>query len=121
MISHLVEVYPLEGCGLLAGKARRVTRLYPIANILASAHLYEMDPHQQLQAFHDFEAARLELLAIYHSHPHGPDYPSATDVARAYYPEAIYVIVSLRDQTRPRVRAFTIVEEQIDEVELTVV
>lgn len=121
MLAHLLEVYPLEGCGLLAGKAGRASRLYPVANILASPYRYEMDPRQQLLALTELEAAGLELLAIYHSHPQGPEHPSATDVARAYYPEAVQIIVSLRDRFRPSVRAFTIVEGQIDEIGLTVV
>jgi proteasome lid subunit RPN8/RPN11 len=36
----------------------------------------------------------LDLVGIYHSHPSGPEMPSVTDVAEAYYPEAIYLIWS---------------------------
>jgi len=121
MLSHLRDVYPLEGCGLLGGLDGRVTRLYPVTNILASPYNYEMDPRQQLRAFDDLESAGLELLAIFHSHPHGPEQPSATDVARAYYPDTIQLIVSFRDPASPSVRAFTIVEGQVNEVPLRVV
>lgn len=121
MLSQLQAVYPLEGCGLLAGRAGRVARLYPVDNALRSSTEYEMDPHQQLRAMLDLEEAGWELLAIYHSHPHGPPDPSATDVARAYYPEALQVIVSLADRERPSVRAFSVTGGQVEEVLLEIV
>ena len=121
MLAQLQAVYPLEGCGLLAGRAGRVERVYPVDNALHSPFEYEMDPRQQLQAMLDLEDAGWELLAIYHSHPHGPPDPSATDVARAYYPEALHVIVSLANHERPSVRAFSISGGQVEEVLLEIV
>ena len=116
IVSHLEAVFPLEGCGLLAGIDNSVVRVYPIKNILNSPVAYEMDPKQQIEAILDMEAENWEFLAIYHSHPHGPQLPSATDVARAYYPEAINIIVSLQDRRDPLARAFAIVDGRIDEV-----
>lgn len=121
MLSQLQAVYPLEGCGLLAGNAGRVERQYPVDNALRSSTEFEMDPHQQLQAMLDLEDAGWELLAIYHSHPYGPPEPSATDVARAYYPEALQIIVSLADRERPSVRAFSVAGGQVEEVLLKIV
>jgi proteasome lid subunit RPN8/RPN11 len=59
-----------------------------------------------------------DLLAIYHSHPHTQAYPSSTDVALAFYPDSLYVIVSLEEPEKPVVRAFRIVDKQITEVEV---
>jgi proteasome lid subunit RPN8/RPN11 len=42
------------------------------------------------------EARELDLVGIYHSHPHGPDTPSDTDMHEAYYPDAFYLIWSRR-------------------------
>jgi len=42
-------------------------------------------------------------------------------VRLAFYPEALYLIVSLADETRPDLRSFRIVDEQIEEVSLEVV
>ena len=50
------------------------------------------------------------------SHPDGPARPSATDVANAYYPNAVQLIISLADRARPSVRAFTIVDGTVAEV-----
>lgn len=110
ILEQLQACYPLEGCGLLAGDAAAgwVTAVYPIENSLHSPTAYKMDPAQQIQAMLDLEARGWQLLAIYHSHPHGPEIPSATDVALATYPEALYVIVSLQERAALVVRAFRI-------------
>lgn len=121
MLDHLRAIYPLEACGFLAGRAGCVERLYPVDNAHRSPHEYKMDPRQQLRAMRDLADAGWELLAIYHSHPHGPPQPSAADVARAYYPELLHVIVSLADRRRLSVRAFTIAGGQVEEVLLEIV
>lgn len=118
MIQHLQDEYPLEACGLLAGKDGVVSRQYPIENILRSPVAYEMEPTQQIQAIIALEEAGLELAAIYHSHPQGPSAPSETDVALAYWPEAAYIIVSLQDRAAPQVRAFGILEGRVAEIPL---
>jgi proteasome lid subunit RPN8/RPN11 len=121
MLDHLQACYPLEGCGLLAGdEMRRVTAVYPIDNILQSPTAYEMDPYQQIEAMLGLEAAGWQLLVIYHSHPQGPEQPSATDIALALYPEALHIIVSLREQNAPVVRAFQIAEPEVVEQKIRV-
>ena len=100
----------------MAGRENRVRHLYPVFNIRQSPYEYEMEPAEQLDAMMDLEQRGWELIAIYHSHPHGPQVPSASDVAQAYYPEAGYVIVSLLEQQHPRVSAFTIVSDQVTEI-----
>jgi len=74
--------------------------------------------------FKEMDARGLDLLGIYHSHTRSAAYPSRTDVAQAYYPDAAYVIVSLRDPDAARdavdVRAFRIRDGVIAEEELVV-
>lgn len=106
MITHVVAHAPEEACGLVGGRAGRAIRLYPVENVLHSPVAYEMEPRQQVQAMLDMEAAGEELLAIYHSHPHGPAWPSPTDRRQAYYPDTAYIIISLADPEQPAVRAF---------------
>ncbi len=123
LIDHLQACYPLEGCGLLAGDAEMgwVTAVYPIENSLHSPTAYKMDPAQQIQAMLDLEACGWQLLALYHSHPHGPEVPSATDITLATYPEAIYVIVSLQERAAPVVRTFRIAGQAVIEQTMRVV
>jgi len=84
---------PEEACGLLAGNDQRVQEVIPIPNILHSPVRYRMDPTDQLRAFQQIEERGFELVGIFHSHPLGPNRPSDTDIAEAYYPESVYVII----------------------------
>jgi proteasome lid subunit RPN8/RPN11 len=110
---------PEEACGILAGGGREVLAVYPITNQLHSPVRYLMEPHEQLKAFQLIEAQGWELLAIYHSHPHGPEEPSPTDIAEAYYPEAVYLIWS-RSQAGWRCRGFRIEGALVRPVELQI-
>lgn len=112
--------YPLEVCGLLAGANDRITHYYPVYNRLESPVAFEMEPKQQIETMLAIEAEGQQVLAIYHSHPKGPSVPSATDVDRAYYPELIQFILSLQEPKRPSLRAFTIVDNQVDEIPFSV-
>lgn len=105
----------------MAGKKGQVRHLYAVKNIRYSPVAFEMDPLEQLTAMLDMEEKGWDLVAIYHSHPHGPQTPSPTDVAQAYYPEAAHVIISLSDQSQPKVRAFTIVSGSVTEIDLHLV
>lgn len=120
MISHLQAVYPLEGCGLLSGENGQATAIYPVENVLQSATEYEMDPQQQLEAMLAMEEQGQELLAIYHSHPSGPQHPSQTDIERSLYPETVYIIVSLAEQERPVARAFLLHSGQAHEIAMVI-
>ena len=61
-----------------------------------------------------------ELIGIYHSHTGSPAYPSPTDVTLAYYPEAVYVIVSLMNRKNPDVKGYIICEDAITEVPMNI-
>lgn len=111
--------YPNEACGLLAGRDGEATRIYPMANAERSPVIYRMEPKEQLKVFNEIENEGLELVAIYHSHTRSPAYPSNTDVDLAYYPEAVYLIVSLATDG-PELRGFRIDEGRITEVDLEV-
>lgn len=94
LLSDVRARIPEEACGLLAGSGEQVQEVISVENIYHSPYRYRMDPEGQLSAFQYIEKQGLELLAIYHSHPGGPAHPSSTDIKEAYYPDAVYVIVS---------------------------
>ena len=121
MVTHALEDDPDECCGILAGPRESVTKLYRMTNIEHSPYRYNMDPRELYLTYREIEDNGWDLVAIYHSHTHSPAYPSATDVRLATWPEAYYILVSLIDHDNPAVRAFTIVDDAVTEVELRIV
>ncbi len=94
MIDHLDDCLPEEGCGLVGGSEGRAAMILPVENELHSAVRFFMKPIDQFRAMECIEGAGLELAAIFHSHPNGPDHPSPTDLAEFFYPGSLVVIAS---------------------------
>ena len=115
VLAQAREEAPLECCGLLLGRGRRVERVFRGTNLDRSPVTYNMDPQELFRAHREMEAQGLDLVAIYHSHPRTRAYPSSTDVAKATYPDAAYLIVSLQDASAPDVRMFRIQDGRISE------
>jgi proteasome lid subunit RPN8/RPN11 len=116
MLAHLRAVYPDEGCGLLAvgPDGETVAAHYPVRNVAAQPRVaYEGEPEAVLEGLLAMERAGQRLGAIYHSHPGGPAYPSATDVRLHFYPSALTLIVSLV-QPAPRLGLFAIHDGRIE-------
>ena len=120
LVDHARREFPNEACGLLATRDGVVVRFYPVANADASPVHYRLDPREQLRAMLEMDDNDWELGAIYHSHTRTRAYPSATDVSLAFYPDALYVIVSLADEEHPEIRAFRIGDGEISEERLRV-
>jgi proteasome lid subunit RPN8/RPN11 len=57
---------------------------------------YLIDMKQVVDVFRASSDFDRELVAIYHSHPRTQAFPSPTDRAEAHWPEAAYVLASLR-------------------------
>jgi proteasome lid subunit RPN8/RPN11 len=98
----------IECCGLLAGREGIVSEILPARNALASATAYEIAPDELFALFRRMRELNLDHLGIYHSHPVADNAPSPTDIARAYYPEAVYLIITLLPEAPRPVRAFRI-------------
>jgi proteasome lid subunit RPN8/RPN11 len=108
IVAHAREAGSLECCGLIAGRAGIPTRTIRCANVATTpAVRYRIDPREQLAAFRSMDAAGEELVGIYHSHPASQPFPSPVDRAEAFYPDAAYVLVSLRSG-EPELRAYRI-------------
>jgi [CysO sulfur-carrier protein]-S-L-cysteine hydrolase len=120
IVAHAHDELPNECCGLIAAENGRAVKLFRTSNAEASPVRYGLDPREQYRVMTEIERRGWMLGAIYHSHTRSPAYPSQTDVNLAFYPEALYLIVSLQDFERPDLRAYRIVDGQIDEVELAV-
>ena len=111
-----------EACGILAGKNRKIEKIFPLANISESPKLcYHIDAKEQLTIFKELRKQALEMVAIYHSHVDSQAYPSQKDIELAFYPDSSYIIISLSSPGQPQARSFKIVEGKIEEEELEIV
>jgi [CysO sulfur-carrier protein]-S-L-cysteine hydrolase len=95
MMEHAQACLPQEACGFLLGSGSEVEKIFPVTNVLHSPTAFRMDPAEQLKVLVWQQEHNLDLLAIYHSHPTGPNYPSARDLAEFAYPGSPYLIVTL--------------------------
>ncbi len=120
VVAHARETFPHECCGLLAGRDGRVARVCRGRNVDESPYTYRLDDRQLLQFLREMDQDGLDIVGIYHSHTASEATPSRTDVARAFYPEAVYVIISLQHPEHPVVRGFRIVDGTVAEEDVIV-
>jgi len=120
IMKHSLAELPNEACGILAGKEGNVQQVYEMTNTDKSPQTFFMDAKEQLRVTKEIRNQDKDLLGIYHSHVASEAYPSSHDVELALYPEASYVIISLKDKNNPSVRSFRIVEGEIAEEELKI-
>lgn len=116
---HVIKIAPEEACGLIAGKENRSQEVIRVTNVLQSPTRFRMDPQQQLDALLKIEENNWDLMAIYHSHPGGPDYPSITDIREAAYPEAVHIIWCAHQQDWD-CRGFVIKEGDFKEIQISI-
>ncbi len=132
IIDHARAEYPNEACGLIIGDRAaaaggRPLRFEPTRNEAASPYRYTIDPADLYRLSVATDDADEGFWGIVHSHTHTPAVPSPTDLAQAFYPDALYVLVSLgedeadRGAGTPSVRAWRIVDGAMHEVILDVI
>lgn len=120
LVAESLKAEPSECCGVLGGHGRFVEAIYPVTNGAAQPdRRYEMPPAELWAAQRRARADGLDVVGFYHSHPRTEPVPSSYDVSRAYYPEAVYVIVGI--YPRPIVRAYRIAGGQFDELTIDIV
>ncbi len=116
MQAYVESCLPLEACGLLAGKGEIVQQVLTVANQAKSPARFQMDPFEQIRAFERIESSGLDLLGIFHSHPSGPEAPSATDIAEAAY--AVVHVIWSRQTGAWEARGFWFEDGRTSDVEL---
>ncbi len=92
--------YPREACGLIVGRrveaGLRVTRIEPSRNLASTpAHRFEIDSELRLALQRELRGGGTEIVGLYHSHPDGLAEPSATDLAQAWEPALVWLIVAV--------------------------
>jgi proteasome lid subunit RPN8/RPN11 len=116
MVAHCRASYPNETCGILAGKGGIAEKIYEMTNVEPSPVSYFMDPKEQFLAMQEMRNEGNRMIAIYHSHPQSPAFPSGKDVSLAFYSDVVYVIVGLIDRVKPEIRGFEIREGNVNEI-----
>jgi [CysO sulfur-carrier protein]-S-L-cysteine hydrolase len=118
IVAHARAGMPNEACGILAGRDGRVERFFAAAPDEPSPFYYRIEARDQIRIMNAIDDAGLDLVGIYHSHTSSPAYPSRTDAEQAFWPDAVYVIVSLAG-AEPDVRGFRIRDMAVAEEPLT--
>jgi len=127
IVEHARGEYPNEACGLIVGDRTAADggvalRWEPARNRAASPFRYEIHPDDLLRLTMATDDADETFWGIVHSHVQSPAAPSPTDVGLAFYPDALYVLVSLAPSEadpgtgEPGIRAWRIVDRQVYEV-----
>jgi [CysO sulfur-carrier protein]-S-L-cysteine hydrolase len=120
MKRHALESRPAECCGVLSGENGVITDLHPLRNEADNPEIkYFASPEDLFAAMRRIRDAGQSMLGIYHSHPRTPAFPSASDVEMAFYPEAVYFIISLEPEID--LQAFRIESARIERVDVSVV
>jgi proteasome lid subunit RPN8/RPN11 len=120
---------PNESCGLIVGDrpaadGGSAIRYEPARNKLASPYRYDVHPDDLYRISVAADDADEVIWGIVHSHTHTPAVPSPTDIGLAFYPDALYLLVSLSDDEAdpatgaPSMRAWRILDGVVYEVEL---
>jgi [CysO sulfur-carrier protein]-S-L-cysteine hydrolase len=121
MVAHARDDVPNECCGMVAGRNGEATRVYRARNAEESPFRYVIHPSDQFRIMTEIEDRGEEITAIYHSHPKSPAEPSQTDINLAEnWPDPLYLICSLADPDAPDLRAWSIRDGSVEEVELNV-
>lgn len=116
---HARRTSPAECCGVLSGASGVITDTHPIRNGADNPETrYFATPEELFAAMRRIRESGQSLLGVYHSHPRTPAYPSPLDVELAFYPEAVYFIISLEPSIE--LRAFKIEDARIKNVEIVV-
>lgn len=119
LLAHAREDAPNECCGLIGGSDGAAATVYRARNAEASPLRYNLDPKDQFRIMTEMEERGEDLVGIYHSHTKSPAYPSQTDINLATYPDAVYLIASLKEGEEP-LRGFHIRDGQVSEIELEI-
>ncbi|MCM1258224.1 MAG: M67 family metallopeptidase [Roseburia sp.] len=115
MIKYCKGELPLEACGLLAGGRKDgnydIEKIYCLSNADGSGNHFSMIPEEQFCAIRDMREKGYELLGNFHSHPRTEPLPSKEDIRLAYDPQLIYLILSLKEERKPELEAYSIDRE----------
>lgn len=123
-----MATYPEECCGILIGRplpeeeGAQVERLLSAQNVREEESRHNrflIEPRTILAAQREAEAAGLEIVGYYHSHPDHPPEPSTFDREHAW-PGISYVILSVLNGAVEVTRSWRLQDDREDFQEETI-
>lgn len=118
IVAHARETAPDECCGLLVGTEDRIDEAVRARNLEPGPARYQIDPRDHIALNRQLRDSRRIVMGAYHSHPRSTAVPSPSDVREAFYPDFVYLIVSLAAPALPECRAWRIREGAVEEIAL---
>lgn len=114
---------PNECCGIVGGRDGEAIALYKARNARASPLAYDIDGRDLQRIYDELDRGGLEVGIIYHSHTRSEPVPSQTDInlASPFLPDAVYLIVGVKDAEHDDIRAWHIRDGGYAEAPLEVV
>lgn len=83
LIKHANDNIPNESCAILFGKTEddhfTVKDVFLTKNIEDSSVNFTISNEELIKGYEEAEKRKLEIVGIFHSHPHSGAYPSLTD------------------------------------------
>jgi proteasome lid subunit RPN8/RPN11 len=122
MVAQARDEAPDECCGIVGSRDGRAVALFKARNARASPLAYEIDGRDLQRIYEELDERGLEVGIIYHSHTRSNPLPSQTDInlASPFLPDAVYVIVGVKDADRDDVRAWHIRDGEVSEAALEI-
>lgn len=115
---HGENAYPVEGAGLLLGRAngenKQVTGILKLPNTRedsARYNRYLLTPEDYAHGEEEADRLGLEVLGVFHSHPDHPNRPSEFDRQWAW-PWFSYLITCVRAATAMESRSWRLTEDR---------
>jgi proteasome lid subunit RPN8/RPN11 len=113
MLDHAARVFPNECVGFLAGIDAKVSLVIPLPNSAGTKSFF-VEPYEQYLAEKRMKENQLNLIAIYHSHPHGCACLSEVDLHFAKRWNCIQLVIAIttRRPLSTQVKAFELLPSQ---------
>jgi len=90
---------PNEACGVLVGRIEPgrivVEKVVPIKNSRPSDRSFEFDPQEHYRAWNLADKEGLDIIGVYHTHPHSQARPSTWDQETMENDRSLWIIAGI--------------------------
>lgn len=94
--AECIKHSPNEACGVLIGKKEPlrivVEKVVPVKNSRPSDRSFELDPQEHYQAWNMADKQGLDIVGVYHTHPHSRATPSIWDKETMEHYQTLWLI-----------------------------